>query len=89
MSKKEVEKIRKAVSRVDNMMSKASLECHGLARLFKFEGFNVDDEPTTNMTGDGIILVWHGDEMFIDQAIEIMEDQGYISTDNFTAYDDF
>lgn len=83
MGKKECKRLRKEVEAIDSIHNKLFNRCNGLVRFLKFEGFEEEDEPTPNMTMDGVILVWHGDEMHINEAIDLMEENGYISINDF------
>ena len=55
-----------------------------LTNLFHFNGFEDDDYPTVMIDHDSAcFLVYHGGEMYIDDAIQLMETSGCITPQDF------
>lgn len=60
-----------------------SLEA-ALTNLFQFNGFKNGDYPTAMIDHDSAcFLVYHGGEMYIEDAIQLMETSGYITPQDF------
>lgn len=75
--------LRKAVKRALEYQNKANCAIQEVYRLLKHEGFNYN-EPTLNICpGNEFIVEYIGKEIFIEQAIDIMEERGYLIPEDF------
>lgn len=55
-----------------------------LTNLFQFNGFENDDYPIVMIYNDSAcFLIYHGGEMYIEDAIQLMETSGYITPQDF------
>lgn len=55
-----------------------------LTNLFNFNGFENDDYPTVMIDNESTcFLIYHGGEMYIEDAIQLMETSGYITPQDF------
>lgn len=74
--------LRKAVQRAFDLDNKLSIAIQKIESLIVYKGFNI--EPQASMCHGGeLILEYLGREIFIEQAIQIMETRGYISPNDF------
>lgn len=75
--------IRNLVKRAEQKESELSIALQNIEKELVFRGFQ-DETPNVSMcAGCEIILEYHGSEINIKKAIELMEEVGYISIDNF------
>lgn len=75
--------IRNLVKRAEQKESELSIALQNIEKELVFRGFQ-DETPNVSMcAGCEIILEYHGSEIDIKKAIELMEEIGYISKDNF------
>nr|DAW03025.1 MAG TPA: hypothetical protein [Caudoviricetes sp.] len=76
--------LRAAVKQAEVDANKLSASLQVVERHLVFRGFQEDDIPqVTICNGDEIILVYRGSEIDAPTFIEIMEEAGYITKDNF------
>lgn len=76
-------KLRKAVKDAESKLNEASCAIQNIERHLTFARFDQDEPQFTACNGDEIILEYHGREIPIETAIEIMESSGYITPDDF------
>lgn len=75
--------LRNLVKRAEQKESELSIALQNIEKELVFMGFQ-DETPNVSMcTGCEIILEYHGSEIDIQKAIELMEEIGYVSKDNF------
>ena len=75
--------IRNLVKRAEQKESELSIALQNIEKEIVFRGFQ-DETPNVSMcAGCEIILEYHGSEIDIKKAIELMEEIGYVSKDNF------
>ena len=75
--------IRNLVKRAEQKESELSIALQNIEKELVFRGFQ-DETPNVSMcAGCEIILEYHGSEIDIKKAIELMEEIGYVSKDNF------
>ena len=75
--------IRNLVKRAEKKESELSIALQNIEKELVFRGFQ-DETPNVSMcAGCEIILEYHGSEIDIQKAIELMEEIGYVSKDNF------
>lgn len=75
--------LRNLVKRAEQKESELSIALQNIEKELVFKGFQ-DETPNVSMcAGCEIILEYHGSEIDIKEAIELMEEIGYISKDNF------
>lgn len=75
--------LRNLVKRAEQKESELSIALQNIEKELVFRGFQ-DETPNVSMcAGCEIILEYHGSEIDIKKAIELMEEIGYISKDNF------
>lgn len=76
--------LRKVVKRAESETNKLSLYLQDIERHLVFIGFNEDELPQVTMcNGDEIIAVYKGSEIDAPTFIEIMEERGYITKEDF------
>lgn len=76
--------LRKVVKRAESEANKLSLYLQDIERHLVFIGFNEDELPQVTMcNGDEIIAVYKGSEIDAPTFIEIMEERGYITKEDF------
>ena len=76
-------KLRNAVEKAKMKLNEASCAVQEIETHLTFAQFNGDTPRVGACNGDEIILVYYGREMTVEDAIEIMEDYGYITPDDF------
>lgn len=75
--------LRNLVKRAEQKESELSIALQNIEKELVFRGFQ-DETPNVSMcAGCEIILEYHGSEIDIKKAIELMEEIGYVSKDNF------
>lgn len=68
----------------ETVANKLSASLQEVERHLVFRGFQEDDTPQVTICGgDEIILVYRGSEIHAPTFIEIMEEVGYITKDDF------
>jgi hypothetical protein len=76
--------LRAAIKRAEADANRLSISLQEAERLLVFRGFQEEDMPQVTICGgDEIILVYRGSEIGAPTFIEIMEEVGYITKDNF------
>lgn len=76
--------LRTAVKRAEAAANRLSFSLQEIEKHLVFVGFRKDDTPqVTICNGDEIILVYRGSEIPIPEVIDIMEEVGYITKENF------
>lgn len=79
------QRLRDAIIRAYDLQHLADSAVSIVASLLVFRDFD-DDEPVISITSsDEMILEWHGHEMQIESALDIMERIGYIQPTDFEA----
>lgn len=79
------QRLRNAIVRAYNLQHQADSAVSVVASLLVFRDF--DDEPTVSITSsDEMILEWHGYEIPIESALDIMERIGYIHPTDFDLF---
>ena len=79
------QRLRDAIVRAYDLHHQADSAVSVVANLLTFRNF--DDEPTASITSSGeMILEWHGYEIPIESALDIMERIGYIHPTDFDAF---
>lgn len=75
--------IRNLVKIAEQKESELSIALQAIEKELVFSGFQ-DEEPNVSMcTGCEIILEYQGSELDIKKAIELMEEVGYITKNDF------
>lgn len=75
--------LRKLVEKAEKIESELSFALQDIEKSLVFRDFQ-DDTPNVTMCGGcEIIVEYHGSEIDIKEAMEIMEKVGYISKNNF------
>lgn len=81
------QRLRNSIVRAYYLHHQADSAVSVVASLLTFRDFDYDDEPVTSITSsDEMILEWHGHEMPIESALDIMERVGYIHPTNFDIF---
>lgn len=75
--------LRKAVKKALEYQNKANCAVGVVNRLLKHEGFNYNEPIASICPGDEFIVEYIGKEIFIEQAIDIMEERGYLIPEDF------
>uniref|UniRef100_A0AB33J1I8 DUF3791 domain-containing protein n=1 Tax=Prevotella sp. GTC17254 TaxID=3236794 RepID=A0AB33J1I8_9BACT len=76
--------LRKAVKQAETDANKLNISLQNIWRHLVFYGFQADDLPTVSMgAGDEIFLVYRGSEIDAPTFIKIMEEDGYITKEDF------
>lgn len=74
--------LRKAVQRAFDLDDKLSAAIQKVESFLVYKGFDI--EPQASMCHGGeFILEYRGSEIFIEQAIKLMEMRGYIEPNDF------
>lgn len=77
-------KLRNALAKALSKLTEAECAVSALQPFFVFHNFFDEEEPqVTACSGGEIILEYKGHEMTIEEAIERMEDYGFISKSDF------
>ena len=77
-------KLRNALAKALSKLTEAECAVSALQPFFVFHNFFDEEEPqVTACSGREIILEYKGHEMTIEEAIERMEDYGFISKSDF------
>ena len=79
-------RLRNSVAKAFEKLNEASCAVQEIERHLIFSGFKGDEPAVSACNGDDIILEYKGYEMSIEEAIERMEDCGYISRSDFPEY---
>lgn len=75
--------LRKLVKRAEEIENELSGALQNIGKELVFRGLQ-DDMPNVSLCGGcEIIVEYHGSEIHINTAIELMEKVGYISKNNF------
>lgn len=79
------QRLRDAIIRAYDLYHQADSAVSIVASLLVFRDFDYDDDaPVASITSsDEMILEWHGYEMPIETALDIMERVGYIRPTDF------
>ena len=75
--------LRNLVKRAEQKESELSIALQNIEKELVFRGFQYETPNVSMCAGCEIILEYHGSEINIKKAIELMEEVGYISIDNF------
>lgn len=75
--------LRKLVKRAEEIENELSGALQNIERALVFRDFQDDMPIVTLCNGCEIIVVYHGSEIDIKGAVEIMEKVGYISKNDF------
>lgn len=75
--------IRKLVKRAEEIENELSGVLQNIGKELVFRDFQDDMPNVTLCGGSEIIVEYHGSEIDINEAIDIMEKVGYISKNNF------
>lgn len=75
--------LRNLVKRAEQKESELSIALQNIEKELVFRGFQNETPNVSMCAGCEIILEYHGSEIDIKKAIELMEEIGYISKDNF------
>lgn len=74
--------LRKAVQKAFDLDDKLSAAVQKVESLLVYKGFDI--EPQASMCHGGeFILECRGSEIFIEQAVKLMETRGYIEPNDF------
>ena len=80
------QRLRDAIIRAYDLHHQADSAVSVVASLLTFRDFDYDEEPIASITSsDEMILEWHGYEIPIESALDIMERVGYIRPTDFDA----
>ena len=80
------QRLRDAIIRAYDLYHQADSAVSVVASLLTFRDFEYDDEPIASITSSHeMILEWHGYEMPIESALDIIETVGYIRPTDFDA----
>lgn len=75
---------RKAITRAQSALSRANLAVQAIFPLFEFRGFENEDLLGISYTsGDEICLTYGKKEIYIEDALRIMEVRCYLTPDDF------
>ena len=75
--------LRKLVNVAEGKESELSIAIQNIERHLVFCGFRSETPHVSMCTGCEIILEYQGSELDIKNAIELMEERGYITKDDF------
>lgn len=75
--------LRNALSKAEMAYNKAEMAIQYFAGMLVFAGFN-SIEPIVGYISDGILITYENEELYAEQAIELMEEKGCITPDDFT-----
>ena len=76
-------KLRKTVKKAESKLNEASCAVQCIEKYLTFARFDIVTPQVSACNGGEIILEYYGRELPIKTAIEIMEDSGYITPDDF------
>lgn len=76
-------KLRDAVKKAEKKLNEASCAVQSIEPHLTFARFNGVTPQVSACNGDEIILEYYGREIPIETVIEIMEERGYITPDDF------
>ena len=79
-------RLRNSVAKALKKLNEADRAVQAIEKHLTFFRFEGEEPSVSTCNGDEIILVYRGSEMSIEEAIERMEEYGYISPDDFTEY---
>ena len=80
------QRLKDAIDRAYDLHHEADSAISIVASISSFRDFDYDDLPVASITSsDEMILEWHGYEMPIESALNIMERVGYICPTDFDA----
>ena len=80
-------RLRNSVAKALKKLNEAECAVQAIEKHLVFSGFRGDEPSVSACGGGGIILEYKGFELFIEEAIERMEEYGYISCSDFPSYD--
>lgn len=75
--------LRKLQKVAESKESELSIALQNIERHLVFHGFGSEVPNVSMCTGCEIILEYQGSELDIKNAIELMEERGYITKDDF------
>ena len=76
--------LRTVVKQAETDANRLSISLQEVERLLVFRGFQEEDMPQVTICGgDEIILVYRGSEIHAPTFIDIMEEVGYITKEDF------
>ena len=75
--------LRKLQKVAESKESELSIALQNIERHLVFHGFGSETPNVSMCTGCEIILEYQGSELAIKKAIELMEEVGYISKEDF------
>ena len=77
-------KLREAVKTASDKLNEADCAVQNIHKYLIFSGFSGDEPKTSACNGSHeIILEYYGNEMTIEEAIDRMENIGYITLHDF------
>lgn len=79
-------RLRNSVTRAFKKLNEADCAVQTIENHLIFSGFKGDEPNVSVCSGSEIILEYKGFEMSIEEAIERMEEYGYISRSDFPEY---
>ena len=79
-------RLRNSVTKALKKLNEAESAIQVVETLLVFSGFRGDEPHVSACHGDEIILEYKGFEMSIEEAIERMEEYGYISRSDFPEF---
>lgn len=79
-------RLRNSVAKALRKLNEADLAVQAIEKRLVFSGFRGDEPSVSVCSGGEIILEYKGLEMSIEEAIERMEEYGYISRSDFPEY---
>lgn len=74
----------KALQKAINASIKADIELQTFASLLKFEGFDLQEPKIAFVNEDSILITYEDEEMYAEEAIRLMEQNGVITLEDFT-----
>lgn len=82
--KRKIQTIRDLIKKAEKKDSELSFAVQEVEKNLVYYGFAEDDLPNASMCAGGeFILVYHGKEIYVEYIIRCMEEQGYITPDDF------
>ena len=83
-----IERIVSASHKTFDAWNAALTRTEKLNKMIPFQGFEIHDKPTITMNGGfALVAVWHGDELPLQNVIDILVYKGYIGPEDFHDYD--
>lgn len=77
-------KLRSSIEKAYTLQNAIDSQLQIIERQFIYKGFLDEDLPSASMcTGGELILEYHGSEIFVEEAVKLMELYGYISPNDF------